>query len=112
VKCQECGEGPFAAVHARRTKYWEHDYASPNYANRVYDRTTRAWIKKPAEKLCRSCSEGKHAGTKTEIGCIETVAALPFDFICGCLPCAEHLFESGASFRGRSDAEGVVRCRL
>ena len=93
-----CGKRPFRAVHARGSNRYEHDYESAGNA-------------RAGTRLCKSCEAGQHRGYKSEIGCLETVEPPPRDLVCQCQLCREHP-RSRALWSGRSDAEGVIRCRM
>lgn len=75
--CLECGAGVHASAHTRGAKRYTHDYSGASAARAISER-------KKHPDLCPSCTTGEHAGRKTEIGCVETVAKSPMDFVCKC----------------------------
>jgi hypothetical protein len=101
--CLECGAGVHASAHIRGAKRYTHDYSGASAARAISER-------KKHPELCPSCTSGEHAGRKTEIGCVETVAKPPEDFVCRCVFCRANP-SHGRTTKARSSSEGVVRLR-
>ena len=97
-----CGRRRGAEIHIPSHPQFLHAYEYESEASRD-SRVGRA----RAPQVCELCASEKHSGIRTEVGCIETVAPPPRDFVCRCEVCRNSATASGTV--RRSDCEGVVR---
>jgi hypothetical protein len=95
-----CGLTVTAAIHRFDTPAFRHAYLSPSELAR---RAARGSV--PA--LCGHCAAGAHDGRSSEVGCLETVAPAPDDYVCTCQVCkfAPRRFYGSVSY---SSSQGVL----
>ena len=98
--CAGCGERRHAMCHNATSPKFDHNYVN------VRDLRRREARAKVAPLLCERCTAGTHDGERSEIGCLETVAPEPRNFVCTCPRC--RVTARPHVSVPRSDAERVV----